>query len=139
MGIGTQRLKNQVVDSLIGPPHADDELPEFGSSFASSAVSNAIDEEVRPDKLGTLVDHLMPTPQPGAHVGLYAMLRGVHMHFTHPGVFEASMVMRGTRMKRPCGCRCASMPSNGRSTTSTCRPRAPTRWWRHRPARCHNR
>lgn len=94
-------LKNQVVDSLIGPPHADDELPEFGASFASSAVSNAIDEEVRPDRLGTLVDHLMPTAQPGAHAGLYAMLRGVHMHFTHPGVFEASMVMPGHENETP--------------------------------------
>ncbi|ATU74057.1 DUF2939 domain-containing protein [Komagataeibacter rhaeticus] len=95
-------LKNQVVDSLIGPPHADDELPEFGASFASSAVSNAIDEEVRPDRLGVLVDHLMPpAAQSGTHQGLYGMLRGVHMHFTHPGVFEASMLVPGHENETP--------------------------------------
>ncbi|AXY21963.1 MULTISPECIES: DUF2939 domain-containing protein [Komagataeibacter] len=97
-------LKNQVVDGLIGPTHADDELPEFGSSFASSAVSNAIDEEVRPDRLGNLVDHLMPHEQVAAPMGVPAMvgmLGRVHMHFTHPGVFEASVIMPGHENETP--------------------------------------
>ncbi|RFD19569.1 DUF2939 domain-containing protein [Komagataeibacter melaceti] len=95
-------LKNQVVDSLIGPPHADDELPGFGESFASSAVSNAVDEEVRPERLGTLIDHLVPQEQirvtPGSLLGL---LGRVHMHFTHPGVFEASVIMPGHENETP--------------------------------------
>ncbi|MBE7730286.1 DUF2939 domain-containing protein [Komagataeibacter sp. FXV3] len=94
-------LKTQAVDSLIGPPHADDELPEFGASFASSAVSNAIDEEVRPDKLGMLVDHLMPQEQPSTPQTLFGLMRHVHMHFTHPGVFEASVIMPGHENETP--------------------------------------
>ncbi|CAM2918514.1 hypothetical protein CFR75_05765 [Komagataeibacter xylinus] len=95
-------LKTQVVDDLIGPPVADDELPAFGSSFASSAASNAIDEEVRPDKLGMLVDHLMPHEQQPATAGtMMGLLWRVHAHFTHPGVFEASVLMPGHENETP--------------------------------------
>ncbi|MCE2575670.1 DUF2939 domain-containing protein [Komagataeibacter sp. FNDCR2] len=98
-------LKNQVVDGLIGPPHADDELPGFGESFASSAVSNAIDEEVRPDRLGTLVDHLLPQGPASASYHTWSAMVGllgrVHMHFTHPGVFEASVIMPGHENETP--------------------------------------
>lgn len=129
-------LKTQAVDTLLGPQHADDELPEFGSSFASSAMSNAIDEEVRPDKLGMLVDHLLPHEQPGAPQTLFGLMRHVHMHFTHPGVFEASVIMPGHENETPLRLQMRIHAFQWKIHRVDLPAPGTTRWSRHRQGPC---
>ncbi|PYD75401.1 MULTISPECIES: DUF2939 domain-containing protein [Novacetimonas] len=94
-------LKTQAIDELIGEKPADDDLPEFGSSFASTAVSNAIDVHVNEDNLGEIVDHLVPQGQGTNTVSPIMFLQRMHARFVKPGLFETSIVMPGHENETP--------------------------------------
>lgn len=102
-------LKAQIVTGLVGAqPAGDDDLPEFGSSFAAAAVSNAVDTNVNAANLGTLMDQLMPAgpsdagkpaagrPAPNHSVTGAArvrILRHVRVRFVRLNMFEASLAL----------------------------------------------
>ncbi|CUW48673.1 DUF2939 domain-containing protein [Novacetimonas hansenii] len=93
-------LKTQAVDELLGPRPAEDDLPAFGASFASTAVSNAIDTRVNENNLGDIVDHLVPQGQAATFTPL-AFVQRVHARFVKPGLFETSIVMPGHEGETP--------------------------------------
>lgn len=78
------------------------DLPDFGSSFATKAVSNAIQFRVNQDNLGTLVgqffqlkDH-KPTKSTAAEEHLHG-----HAHFLSPTVFTADVELPGHKNETP--------------------------------------
>ncbi|MFT9441598.1 MAG: DUF2939 domain-containing protein [Acetobacter papayae] len=83
-----------------------DELPEFGSSFASNAVSNAVDNTVTSANLGTLVDQAMPAIPPEAAPtlslrGITALLRQTSVRFARLDCFVAEMPVPGHADETP--------------------------------------
>lgn len=89
----TSSLKAEAVDAIVGPPPAADDLPDFGSSFATGAVSHAIDTRLTPELLmgfaGQLIDGQKTSPVPSVSE-LYNRLSA---HFVAPAEFEAGLVM----------------------------------------------
>ncbi|AQS87823.1 hypothetical protein NCH01_08700 [Neoasaia chiangmaiensis] len=59
----TDSLKQQTISAINGPAAAADDLPDFGSSFATSAVSHAIDTRLTTDSLLTMATQMMPAGQ----------------------------------------------------------------------------
>ncbi|EHH68274.1 hypothetical protein GMO_10440 [Gluconobacter morbifer G707] len=75
---------------------SDDELPDFGSSFAGQVVSNAIDTHLTPATLMTTAHQIMPRnigEQTAS--GLLGALQGIHAHFVSPTRFEARVDQTG--------------------------------------------
>jgi Protein of unknown function (DUF2939) len=88
-------LKAQIASSIGGQAASDDDLPEFGSSFATAAVSNAVDLDVNADNLGTVIGEVMPAAGPVPVTSEAAMLHHVHVRFLRPDIFEARIVLPG--------------------------------------------
>ncbi len=64
-----------------------DELPDFGESFATNVASGMIDDEITPERLGDMLGRI-----PAA-----AHARGMpHGHFTGPASFVASIPVAGS-------------------------------------------
>jgi len=107
--INWRSLAHCIKDQAIGPVQTvSDDLPDFGSSFARNAISNAVDMEVTPDNLPTIVDEAMPdvglsTGQvtPGLGVGGVRMMRHAHAHFVSANRFEASLTLPGHERETP--------------------------------------
>ncbi|GBQ24418.1 hypothetical protein AA0472_1417 [Acetobacter estunensis NRIC 0472] len=98
-------LKEQVLDGLnLGhATEAADELPEFGASFATNVVSNAVDLTVTQQNLGMVVDQAMGATAPGkmsASTMLSAVGHAV-VRFTGGNTFEAAMVVPGHETETP--------------------------------------
>ncbi|MBU2654282.1 DUF2939 domain-containing protein [Acidomonas methanolica] len=53
-------LKQQTIDAILGPPPEADDLPDFGSAFATTAISHAIDTRLTPSALLGMATQLMP-------------------------------------------------------------------------------
>jgi len=85
-------LKTDCATAIAGPPAAADDLPDFGTSFASNAVSNAIDTKLTPDTVLSVADQMMPKPDARAvpEFSLAALSR-LSAHFVSPARFEAAV------------------------------------------------
>ncbi|GBQ71332.1 hypothetical protein AA103196_2744 [Ameyamaea chiangmaiensis NBRC 103196] len=99
-------IKQQALGSILRP--ARDELPDFGSSFARTAVSNAVDVAVTPVNLPAIVDQTMPDIGPDttddgavASADRFALLRHAHAHFLSPSTFEADIRLPGHLHETP--------------------------------------
>ncbi|GAN53473.1 hypothetical protein Tasa_010_020 [Tanticharoenia sakaeratensis NBRC 103193] len=82
-------LKSDTIAAIVGPPPGADDLPDFGSSFASTAVSNAIDTQLNTQELLDMAGKMMPADARSAPG--YAALARVHARFVAPARFEASV------------------------------------------------
>ncbi|MBB2204118.1 DUF2939 domain-containing protein [Gluconacetobacter takamatsuzukensis] len=95
-------LKSQIISGIVTQPASDDDLPEFGSSFAATAVSRAIDVHVNAANLDTLMGQVMPAATQTVSVGSpVAMLHHVRIRFLRPDMFEARAVMPGHERETP--------------------------------------
>ncbi|WP_231854231.1 DUF2939 domain-containing protein [Gluconacetobacter diazotrophicus] len=95
-------LKSQILGGVVSPqPANDDDLPEFGSSFATAAVSNAVDTNVNADTLATLIGQVMPAAKPAPAASPIAILRHVHVRFLRPDMFQARIVLPGHEHDSP--------------------------------------
>ncbi|WP_162922354.1 MULTISPECIES: DUF2939 domain-containing protein [Asaia] len=88
----TTSLKTEAIDALIGPPPAADDLPDFGSSFATSAVSHAIDTRLTPELLMTFASQMVTGHQPAASLSMSQLYSRLSAHFVSPLRFEAGLV-----------------------------------------------
>ncbi|GEN65189.1 hypothetical protein AOE01nite_34130 [Acetobacter oeni] len=97
-------LKEQVLDGLHLGPAADavEELPEFGSSFATNVVSNAVDLTVNQRNLGHVVDEAMASA-PGANDNREVLSALTHavVRFTSANLFEAQVALPGHENETP--------------------------------------
>ncbi|NHO32954.1 DUF2939 domain-containing protein [Acetobacter fallax] len=95
-------LKEQVLGGLhLGPAtEAADELPEFGSSFATNAVSNAVDLTVNQQNLGNVVDQAMAA-SPRAGSAVVSALTHAVVRFTSANSFEAQVALPGHEKETP--------------------------------------
>lgn len=82
-------LKQQTIDRLMGPPPADDDLPDFGTAFAASAVSHAIDTRLTPNALINMAARLMP--QDGQPLSWTATIHRASVWFEAPNRFRAQI------------------------------------------------
>ncbi|MBB2167167.1 DUF2939 domain-containing protein [Gluconacetobacter aggeris] len=95
-------LKSQIIGGIVGNQQAsDDDLPEFGSSFAATAVSRAVDVHVNAANLDTLMGQVMPAAQPVSAISPAAMLHHVRIRFLRPDMFEARAVLPGHERDTP--------------------------------------
>ncbi|GBQ83174.1 DUF2939 domain-containing protein [Asaia krungthepensis] len=88
----TTSLKAEAIDALIGPPPAADDLPDFGSSFASGAVSHAIDTRLTPDLIMTFATQMTAMPAHRVAPSLRELYSRLSAHFVSPLRFEAGLV-----------------------------------------------
>ncbi|MGG6428964.1 DUF2939 domain-containing protein [Acetobacter ghanensis] len=97
-------LKRQTLAGLhLNMQPAADELPEFGSSFASTAVSNAVDTTVTQANLGTLIDEAMPaTPAAAQAAPSFASLATrASVHFNRLDQFVMELPLPGHERETP--------------------------------------
>ena len=98
-------LKRQTLAGLhLNIQPAADELPEFGTSFASTAVSNAVDMTVTQANLGALMDEAMPattsTAQPAAP-SFAALVSRASVHFNRLDQFVMELPLPGHERETP--------------------------------------
>lgn len=77
---------------------ADDELPGFGESFASTLVSRAVDNEVTPERMMAMLSRTDANETGQAGAGMFAAVRSVlgrveRVTFLGPARFEAAIRM----------------------------------------------
>ncbi|WP_291366374.1 DUF2939 domain-containing protein [Acetobacter sp. UBA5411] len=97
-------IKEQVLNGLnIGQVNeVSDELPEFGSSFATNIVSNAVDTRVTQDNLGKVVDQAMASsPAPINSGTVFSAVSHALVRFTAANSFEAQVVLPGHENETP--------------------------------------
>ena len=73
---------------------AQDELPDFGDSFATTIVSHVVDDVITPEHLVAMLVHAEPAKHavPASASGALSMLGRVdHVRFIGPNRFEASV------------------------------------------------
>lgn len=91
-------LKAETIDALVGPPPAEDDLPDFGTSFASNAVSHAIDTRLTPELLMTMTSQIMKASPGNASLLQTSHLKELYTrlsaHFISPTRFEAGLATR---------------------------------------------
>ncbi|GBQ13335.1 hypothetical protein AA21291_1473 [Swaminathania salitolerans LMG 21291] len=85
-------LKSDTLETLLGPPPAEDDLPDFGTSFASGAVSHAIDTHLTPETLMTMASQMIHAPASAPAPGLMALYARISAHFVSPLRFEAGLI-----------------------------------------------
>ncbi|MFT8782372.1 DUF2939 domain-containing protein [Acetobacter syzygii] len=98
-------LKRQTLAGLhLNVQPAADELPEFGSSFASTAVSNAVDTTVNQANLGTLIDEAMPANAPAAQAtapSFASLATRASVHFNRLDQFVMELPLPGHERETP--------------------------------------
>ena len=77
-----------------------DELPDFGESFATTIVSHVVDDVVTPEHLVAMLTH-PGSKTPAAGAGNSMLGRIQHIGFTGPCGFEASVRLADTRDAPP--------------------------------------
>lgn len=96
-------IKQQALSGMHLLQPAADDLPEFGTSFASTAVSNAVDVNVTQANLGTLVDEAMPVTLP-AHQpapSFSSLISKASFRFARIDQFEAELPLPGHEAETP--------------------------------------
>jgi hypothetical protein len=98
-------LKRQTLAGLhLNIQPAADELPDFGSSFATTAVSNAVDTTVTQANLGTLLDEALPTAAPSAQSGtpsFASLATRASVHFNRLNQFVMELPLPGHEHETP--------------------------------------
>lgn len=98
-------LKRQTLAGLhLNIQPAADELPEFGTSFASTAVSNAVDTTVTQANLGALMDEALPATPPSAQPAtpsFTALLTRASVHFNRLDQFVMELPLPGHERETP--------------------------------------
>lgn len=98
-------LKQQALSGMNLLQPASDELPEFGTSFASTAVSNAVDVHVTQANLGTLVDEAMPAVAPKSRAAsapsFSSLITHASFRFARLDQFEAELPLPGHEGETP--------------------------------------
>jgi hypothetical protein len=99
-------LKEQIIAGLELHSPEPDELPDFGQSFATNVVSNAIDTRVTQANLSKVIAEIMPPGAIGKQLDGRALVQVVEHatgRFTRPDVFEAKIVLPGHQNESPLG------------------------------------
>ncbi|GAN59347.1 DUF2939 domain-containing protein [Acetobacter cibinongensis] len=102
-GLLDASIKQQALSGMHLLQPASDELPEFGSSFASTAVSNAVDVHVSQANLGTLVDEAMPAVNQTTHdtSALSSLISHASFRFARLDQFEMQVPLPGHQNETP--------------------------------------
>nr|WP_298794616.1 DUF2939 domain-containing protein [uncultured Acetobacter sp.] len=95
-------IKHQTLSGLHLEQVSDD-LPDFGSSFATSAVSNAVDFTVTQANLGTLVDQAVPAAVPANQPmpSFSTLVEKASVRFTRLDQFEVDVPLPGHERDTP--------------------------------------
>lgn len=97
-------IKQQAMAGMHLLPAAADDLPEFGSSFATEVVSNAVDINVSQQNLGTLVDEVLPASaqEHATHnLSFASLISQATFHFERPDLFVALVHLPGHENETP--------------------------------------
>lgn len=89
----TSSLKAEAVDAIVGPPPAADDLPDFGSSFATGAVSHAIDAHLTPELVMGFAAQMIDGQKATSLPSVTELYNRLSAHFIAPAEFEAGLVM----------------------------------------------
>lgn len=97
-------LKKYLTQDFHNPSKEDlDELPDFGTSFATEAVSNAIDHHINHNSLHVLLDYISP-PTLSSSSSLknkknaLQIYMSSHIYFSSPFTMHARIIIPGENM-----------------------------------------
>lgn len=95
-------IKHQTLNGLHLVPTSDD-LPEFGESFAATAVSNAVDTTVTQNNLGMLVDQAIPAAVPVSqpNISFASLAAHASVRFARLDQFVAEVPLPGHERETP--------------------------------------
>ncbi|ASL39596.1 MULTISPECIES: DUF2939 domain-containing protein [Acetobacter] len=95
-------IKHQTLNGLHLIPASDD-LPEFGESFAATAVSNAVDTTVTQNNLGMLVDQAIPAAVPVSqpNISFASLAAHASVRFARLDQFVAEVPLPGHERETP--------------------------------------
>lgn len=94
-------LKNYLTKDFHNPStDSQDELPDFGTSFATEAVSNAINHHINNDSLHVLLDYISPPSLPASSPlknkkNALQIYMSSHIYFSSPFTMHASITIPG--------------------------------------------
>lgn len=95
-------IKHQTLSGLHLTQVSDD-LPDFGSSFATTAVSNAVDFTVTQANLGTLIDQAVPAALPASQPmpSFATLAQKASVRFTRLDQFEVTVPLPNHEHETP--------------------------------------
>lgn len=97
-------LQTDLSHSIQSTPTANDELPDFGNSFATTAISNAVDLHVTPENLTRFINR-MKEDTAQKHSSMMAALvqsfMDTHIHFMSPTSLQAKVIIPGEQKDDP--------------------------------------
>ncbi|MCQ8242075.1 DUF2939 domain-containing protein [Rhizosaccharibacter radicis] len=82
-------LRNDM-PAMLGLQPVDDDLPGFGESFASNVAVQAVDQEVTPARLPTLLSQMRSAAAPGPATAMPGWYGLVQAGFAAPNLFQAT-------------------------------------------------
>lgn len=91
-------LQTDLAHSIQSTPTTNDELPDFGNSFATTAISNAVDLHVTPENLTRFINQIKEDSSQ-QHLSIMAALlqsfMDTHIHFMSPTYLKANIITPG--------------------------------------------
>lgn len=89
-------LQTDLTNAIQNAPTPEDELPDFGNSFAITAVSNAVDNNLTPDNLAQFINQIKQDSSLQQMSALRVLLQSfmtTHIHFTSLTTLSAIVVI----------------------------------------------
>ncbi|CAI3943081.1 unnamed protein product [Commensalibacter communis] len=91
-------LQSDLTKSIQNAPTSQDDLPDFGNSFATTAISNAVDLNLTPDNLAKFINHIKQDNSIENSSTIRTLLRSfmsTHIHFISPFSLQADILIPG--------------------------------------------
>ncbi|MDI2112931.1 DUF2939 domain-containing protein [Commensalibacter nepenthis] len=91
-------LQSDLTQAVQNTPTSQDDLPDFGNSFAQTAISNAVDQNLTPDNLAKFINHLKQDnseENTSTIKTLLSSFMATHVHFISPISLQADIVIPG--------------------------------------------
>ncbi|MDI2091055.1 DUF2939 domain-containing protein [Commensalibacter oyaizuii] len=92
-----ENLQKDITTIAQTPPPSQDELPEFGDSFANTAISNVVEESITPKQLEKMVHYFIKPSLAGqGSFDLQSAMQAfasTHIHFSSPTTLQASITL----------------------------------------------
>lgn len=99
-----KNLQTDLAQAIQNTPPSEDDLPDFGNSFAVTAVSNAIDHNLTPDNLTIFINQIKQDTSlqnVSTARALIQSFMATHIRFLSPTSLRAVIVIPGEAKEDP--------------------------------------
>lgn len=97
-------LQTDLAHSIQNAPTPNDELPDFGNSFATTAISNAVDIHLTPEALTQFINQIKEDSSQRHSSVMGTLLQSfmdTHIHFTSLTSLQAKVIIPGEQKEDP--------------------------------------